>query len=395
MIRHVIYLVEQPLDQRNFDRFGIQTLLDNGFDVSVIDCTQFRFPRVNPATPIIQTRRPIRTMACTSESQALTAISQMAAGTFVVNLLGYCPETYPVYKALSKMRVPYGVDVLNALPPPFENGTAVSRKVRQVLNVDFQRAVRTLAQTGRNILYRAKGRRLRGATFWFAGGSESPRDFFFPRDAQTRILWMHSIDYDLYLAEKDRPMEIADKAVFLDQYLPFHHDFHYEGRRNPVGPEAYYSRLSALFVTLERRLGLSTEVAGHPRSHSDDGYSRYFGGRPVIYSRTANLVKNSKLVIAHYSTAVNLAVLFRKPVLFVTTKQLQKSGQGVYIETTARWLGKKVVDLDGPLEHVDWDRELSVDEASYASYQSSFISTTEAPAVPSWQILADVLKQMD
>ena len=45
----------------------------------------------------------------------------------------------------------------------------------------------------------------------------------------------------------------------------------------------------------------------------------------IIYNQTANLIKNSSLVVGHNSTAVSLVVLFKKPYTCITTDELMKN----------------------------------------------------------------------
>jgi len=46
MIRRIVYLIEQPLDARNYERFGIQSWIDQGWHVEVWDLTPLSHPRV-------------------------------------------------------------------------------------------------------------------------------------------------------------------------------------------------------------------------------------------------------------------------------------------------------------------------------------------------------------
>jgi len=42
----IVYLIEQPLDERNYERFGIQTWIDRGWDIEVWDLTPLSYPQV-------------------------------------------------------------------------------------------------------------------------------------------------------------------------------------------------------------------------------------------------------------------------------------------------------------------------------------------------------------
>ena len=46
-------------------------------------------------------------------------------------------------------------------------------------------------------------------------------------------------------------------------------------------------------------------------------------GIKTIYNKTDQLVRDSKLVIGHNSTALQYAVLFEKPIILLSTKEIQ------------------------------------------------------------------------
>ena len=93
--------------------------------------------------------------------------------------------------------------------------------------------------------------------------------------------------------------------------------------------------------------------------------------------------------MCHCSTAVQLAVLFLKPVVFVTTDELNSSELGLYIESFASKLGKTVINIDRDLYKVDWHKELNVDYQKYADYRNEYIKIDGSPEKPYWDIVID------
>jgi hypothetical protein len=59
-------------------------------------------------------------------------------------------------------------------------------------------------------------------------------------------------------------------------------------------------------------LDLTVVIAGHPCGHYEKRPD-FFQGRKVIQGKTAELVKNAKLVILLESAAINFAILYKKP----------------------------------------------------------------------------------
>jgi hypothetical protein len=177
--------------------------------------------------------------------------------------------------------------------------------------------------------------------------------------------------------------------------LPFHPDYDRLKLKPFSEAEAYYPSLRRFFDFLERERGAGIVIAAHPHSRYKDRLEDFFGGRPVVQGKTLELVRKAGFVIAHSSTALNFAVLFQKPVVFVTTDSLQRSQRMARsIQAMAAWLGKTPINVDAPLG-VDWARELTVDEKAYAQYRGAYIKKAGSPEKLAWQIFADHLKTLE
>ena len=97
-------------------------------------------------------------------------------------------------------------------------------------------------------------------------------------------------------------------------------------------------------------------------------------------------------MIAHSSTALQFAILLKKPVIFLTTNELQNdsnfSGQ---IKASAKSIGKNPINIDEPFT-IDWEKELRVDEKCYDDYIDMYIKKKGSEELNTWQILANRLK---
>lgn len=392
-IKKVVFFLEQPFTRRNYERFGIEILSENGFTVSIFDFTPLLHPAAAAHAADAVYRDFKNLIPISSRSEAERAIGRLdPADTFVINLLGFNPENFFIYRKFTRTNLRYAVHVSGAMPDPHDRQPAAVKRAGSFLRSlrHSPSKIGYLKSLAGSIPFRLFRNRVRGATWWLAGGSESPKRYALPRDANTRVLFIHTLDYDVYLRAKAAPGEISDTAVFLDQYLPYHPDQLYFLVEYPVTPERYYPNLRRFFESLRLRSGLTTVIAGHPKSEYEK-HPECFPGFEVYRDRTAEMVKTSRLVIAHGSTAINLAVLFRKPILFVTTDELERSAIRDHIHALAGWLGKKVINVDGPLEEIDLNAEQVVDEEAYRRYQNCYIVRDGTPELPFWQIVADEL----
>jgi hypothetical protein len=144
---------------------------------------------------------------------------------------------------------------------------------------------------------------------------------------------------------------------------------------------------------LEKRTGKKIVIGAHPRSQYEQ-HPDYFGGRLVARGKTVELVKDAAFVILHWSTAVNFAVLFRKPLLFITTNEIEESEYSAYAIVMASAFGKRVINLNNT-SAIDWDKELAVDEEAYDKYKNRYIKRDGTEELPFWQIVANYLKNLN
>ena len=129
------------------------------------------------------------------------------------------------------------------------------------------------------------------------------------------------------------------------------------------------------------------KIAAHPRANFNS-ISKVFGGRELLKGETASLVNNSSLVIAHYSYAVNFAVLYRKPLIFITTDELNNSFRQPAIENISSHFKKHPINIDSN-KAIDLKREMIVDSVIYDQYIFNFIKKPKTPERPFWQVVGE------
>ncbi len=386
-VETIIFLQEREFSTRDYERFGIQALQKEGFRVEAWDISPVLDPEVyspdlSPA-PLPGGFLPVR---FTGKGEILQALHNVGPSTLVMCIIGYSLRTLFVYRALSKREIPFAVIVTNILPLPERfTGTIRLDAPRKILSLLLNKLILRY--------YSLLG--VRPAYLYLVGGERSWEPVRYPLDirgGRTRILPIHTLDYDIYLQIRDTgdPADL-NLAVFLDGNDFYHLDFRYMKEPVPAWMDTYFSELRRFFDSLEREIAVRVVIAAHPLAQYTPEQKAQFGGREVIQGRTADLVKRCKFAILHGSTAVNFAVLFEKPLLFITDQNYERYVMGPYIEAIAKELGKRPIYLDSPLP-ADWEKELQVDRIAYRSYRRSYIKTEVSEERPSWEILARFLK---
>jgi hypothetical protein len=383
----VVFIFDFPVSERDSRRCGFDTLRQNGFDVEVWDVTPFLHPAVDRD---VTTPDPLESMSVrrfVRSDEAIAALAGLPRGTFVFLVTFYQLRAIPLYRAIGRLGLPYGVIVANALPQPAVPAT-VGAFAERLARLTPRRL---LWHVVRRLPYPWLG--VPGPALVVAGGEQSlaSQQSLYPLTSSSHIVWTHALDYDAYLQEQEVPRQVDQtRGVFLDEYLPYHPDFTYLGIEAPSTADAYYPRLRAYFDYLEKAHGRRMVIAAHPRSEYER-HADYFGGRPVIRGRTAELVRTSGFVVAHSSTALSYAVMFERPVVFVTTDDLDASPLGRFIADLAARFDSPRLNLNRAEN--TWQPARAVNKEAYRRYRAAYIKKEGTPEVPCWQIVADELKR--
>lgn len=399
-MNRVILLIESSFNKRDYDRFGIGILSSNGFTVEVWDLSSVLHHGVE-----IECQDYIETPEVrkyNSQKEVKEAFNNLTNKDIVVIWLIYNYKHLWIYIAISRKSV-YCVMQLNALPIRQKESSNNShndkiRYIKLIINmitklfkivISFKYEP-LLDYLVKRIPYNLLG--INPSVIWFAGGEESLRNYFFPHNTKTKIIWAHAFDYDIYL-KTSKKGTILNKAVFLDSYLPFHSDYQLFNLKPCVTANNYYNMLNILFDLIESELRLNVIIAAHPRSSYENKHD-YFYGRKRYKGNTIDMVRDSKLVISHASTAINYAVLYSKPIIIVYTEEMAKDP---YMSTDCRcmasWLGKKPVLIKKDM-HVDWEKELDVNSAYYNEYINKYIKKDGSIEKQCWQIVSDELRKI-
>ena len=212
-----------------------------------------------------------------------------------------------------------------------------------------------------------------------------------------KIIKAHSYDYDIFLKSKNQNSILHKEpyAVFLDQCLPFHPGPIFRGEKNLVTPEKYYSALNYFLKNFEDKTGLEVIFAAHPRSRYDL-WAKYLYGRKYYLFKTSELVKNSKIVLLHTSTSISFAVLYNKPLIFLTSNEYKKSFDDFRINSYSRTMSSLLFNIDDKDNYskIPKGNEIfSFDKNKYKEYKDAHIKYSGTPEDYLWNIFLDNIEK--
>ena len=82
-----------------------------------------------------------------------------------------------------------------------------------------------------------------------------------------------------------------------------------------------------------------------------------------------------------------------KPILLITTNELNRSNYASITDGFAFELGKKVVNLNLIEKNYDWKQHLHIDEKKYQKYIDKYVKFPKSPEKSVWEIVIDRLEE--
>jgi hypothetical protein len=378
-------LVKNPFVQRDYQRMGIEEL-QRHFEVRILDCTAWLMPKA------IETRGQ-----STLDLANLVFIHSLAdlrreikgdGGGFAVDYVGQFSLTaILLFHHLRKKRIKLVVMDSGAYPLPNEEKISVvsESKLAYALKSNYLRRVLDA------LCHKTLIKILPDQTPDFAlvsGGSWRA----YPRFSRAKkIISAHSFDYDRYLQLKNAPpLRDFDYAVYLDENITDHEDNVELGYTSPVSAKRFLSSFNRFLYAFEQASGMPVLVAGYPTSRQELRHGM-FGDREMIYGQTAELIRDAKVVFAHASTAISFAVVWRRPVIFLTSDEMAQSWYQPWIAAPCNILGSALVNIDIDLpEPENVARWQGRDAAGYQAYEETYIKSAGSPEVSMWDIFLEV-----
>lgn len=307
---------------------------------------------------------------------------------------------YWIYHVFTKYDLRYAVMTLNAYEGYWLNWAGSAKSAREYFNLRFAegRAFvrRLLTYLNLRLTPRFAYWMAQPPTWWFRGGSDQViLTCYFPKRHRAKVIKAHALNYETVLGISTDREELfpgqhsGGYIVFLDQALVDHPDYsvihnRVEGKAPPASAERYYASMRRFFDMLERQTGHKVVVAACPKANYDPVDNPF--RRLMYYGETAYLSKHAEFVVCTTTTAISFAVVYDKPVLFITTDEVEsnRSLLGDTLRMMSSLRGKRInvddLDDDGVIPIP------KIDPAVYADYIHRFIKEPGASDLPFWEI---------
>lgn len=399
-INKIIFLTLFPITALEVEKWHFNYLMSQGFEVEVFDLTELLNKKIRlQKSQLIVPGVCIRHISSYEELDTLIGRSS-SNSIFIDYLVAHSDislQVAKVFRLIKKNRARYTFISSGALPLPatYASGITVLKenlmkailKPAKLFDFTASRWIRFLAKW--DVLYPSP-------VVIFGGDSDKLRGYVERRALSKEIVVpINSFDYDSYIGylrnQNNKVPEVENFCVFLDEAATHHPDYALLSI-SPAEPEKYYSAMNRYFDFIEKETGLKVVIAAHPRS-SYEGTPNIFGGRAIVKGQTIDLVAKSKLAITHMSTSVSFAILFNKPITIVKIPGSTSRHSDLWVKTIAASIGCESVDLDSDAFTCP-ERSGKINQEKYLQYLNRYIKSTDAPELPTWEIVAKTIKNL-
>lgn len=382
----IVFIGYAPLTVKTAQDFFIDDLIAEKINVQYIDLSLIYFPQVK----LINELHEDWIVKITSLKALAQIISLKRANTIYFINFPYESRVFKVFRLLTVFKCNINIIAKGMLPmPPVSRISIVNKLFRR----DAYKKVINVVLNHFALILKKKGFVKSFDKIYYAGHAALKiAGVGYQIDINSaELIEINSSDYDNYLMIKEKPEDNEDKYIlFLDEYLPFHPDFAMLGIKT-VEPENYYRILNEYFDRLEKKYGLRVVIAAHPKAElylKND----FFNGRELIFNRTGDLVRNCHFVVAHMSTSISYAILFKKVIIFAVTNDIANimQQQAAFINNLATVLEAKVINMDDD-SLIDID-PLSYSELRYNEYKNAYLTTSSTGDTLSREIFLNTLR---
>jgi len=396
----IALLVGMNLTAQNAYRTGVE-FLEKQFEVVVFDCRPFLQRPIDLHIGIDPRFRRIYQLTSVED---LISILQRLNPVYAIDFIGPCRKMKLIQPALQIAGCKFVIQKLGQLPQPnvlirrsnqfstllrhiFGGQKHITSSSSDVSETSFEntRLLPRLSKLMEALQEHFQMRYFRIAEIAVAAGSQAIKSC---SKLANDVVSAKSNDVHLF-NESNKFLNFHSNlslptkfAVFIDDALIDATDWKLIGIEPPIRAHEYFTHLNSFFARIEALLGIEVIIAGHPQCEGNRGYVSRFLHRSVVFGNTPDLVLRSEMSIVHASTATSFAILADKPIVIITTSELNRSHYGEKIRNLAKSLEHKAIFMDQ-----DWkESDIEVGRTkAYPRYIKKFLYDDNAFETSPWE----------
>lgn len=390
-INKVIYIRYLPLTAKIYKDFYFKEVIDAGIEIEYWDITDL----FNYRSSNLEDSSYLCTTIKFSDYKMLENKMRIVdpEKTIFITIMTLSSDQTKLYKLFLKYNFKVGIFGAVPFPTLLEKRTFISR-ISNLRNINLK-ALRKCYESLKYNHYLFGGKKpfifdviFSAGKIGYLGIGNYPLKLF----DQTKII---NINYSDYEIARDLPMTNKiipeDYILFIDQYLPLHPDAQILGIKN-INAQNYYKHLNHFFDKIEQIYNLKIIIAAHPKALKYKEFD-FFNARQVFFNRTAELTRDSKFVIMHYSTSYLYPVFFKKRIIFISSHEIENSLPNIHkvILNLASSLNAKYYYFDESNNEISYSTTFNED--MYNNILSQRFMNSDNPNKKTSDIFIDYLRK--
>lgn len=394
-INKVVLITGQPLTSKIVSDFYVDDLLKEGFSFEYWDVGEILYKR---KYDLVEeegsgkyetiTFKSLKEVECRLLEQDLRKVVFIPQITYDARSFGF-------FKLISEMHCQTFFFARGALPilDKKKNIKSIIKKVDIKL---FRKVLKKLIekQRFRFLLKNKRNGVIKSPDVLFIAGNNGSNVIGVGNEfdlIRSRIVPINHFDFDAYLKYKQEAPVCLNSGycVFLDEYFTRHPDFK-ALNIELIDEVSYFRDLNKYFDYIEKYYGLKVVIAAHPKSNYTD---KPFKGREVIKHRTNDLVAHSEFVISHMSTSISFAVLYKKPLVFVSCDAIEQTVPAFheYIQYFSAYLDAQYCNIS-EVNYSASETQLRINSEAYKKYAYNFLTSPETEEVGTNKVFLQTIK---
>ncbi len=373
-VKKIILLNHEPISDFIINRFDINHLLKNGFDVEYWDMSRLYRVTNSTRTDVFCSFD----VAIRSKKEVKLRVEKNSNDSVVyIKMMHFKWSDLWLHKILSENNC-ISVFFVTGTVPIYECRNLHVKISRKIFNIDYKKYFLNRVA---NIIWRIKN--LNHYTVVFSVGNTLVHS---GKIRSKCVVRTNHYDYDQYIISCRKEVNlINDKyIVFLDENRIDHPDNKLVGLEN-LNRKKYFDRMNNFFDRIENAWGFKVIIAEHPSSNYSDNT---FNNRKRYKYKTSDLVKNCEYVLAHWSTSIDYAVLYCKPLLLLYSNEIKDRDK-----TFCSIMGYNK-ELGSALYNIDEDKKVArpfVNSGKYDHFKYNYLVSQEKENKLSTDIFIDFL----
>lgn len=385
-MKKIIFIYERFFTIRDYHRFGMEYLVDKGYDVEMwrVDIECRPSVRMTPSIGLYQEKNVYDVSHkefgkyVQRNQNALFILFEYQSLVYMWTMARYHCEYFLIVgtgKILSN-----GNNTLRV-----KDITKTSTKIDQIFKAKYHEQIRRMAE-------------------WIFA-HHLPQYIFLGVDIDDKCLarvpnnkkiYVHSLDYDRYLEVKHEENEKGEWIVYIDSgfgnldmnqlVIDFNNPWYGKG-------DALWSKIENIFDKLEQHYHIPVVIAGHPHTKYE---GEYLCNRKIIFNRTPELIAKSKFVIMQWSTSISLVLLLKKDILVLVDQDFRKvTNWESYYKASYQYFGITPCNMDvQEMAEAPWKYVHKIDSITAQNYISTYVKMPETPNKLFVEVVEEKIRQI-